>query len=684
MLLALADLHVALGSSAVVLAFLASLGGMASAANGLARRRAAQEVATPLYAWLVLAGALVASATLVQAFLAHDFALAYVADNNSRETPLLYDVTGMWSALQGSILLWGLILAAYLAVFAHRLRSMGAGERSAWALFVAYGIAAFFFGVMVGPANPFAPVKGLVPLDGAGPNPLLQDNLLVAFHPPLMYLGLVGFSVPFAMAAAELITGRGDGRWLAEARRWALVSWAFLSAAIVLGMWWSYQVLGWAGYWAWDPVENGPFVVWLVSTAYLHSVLAQQRRGLLRMWNLSLVLAAFTAAIFTTFLTRSDVLESVHSFSQSAIGPWLLGFLALVSFFGIVLIGWRGDDLRSPSRLGSAFSREGAFLANNALFATFAAVVLIGTVFPLAVGALNGQHVSVGAPFFNTWAAPLALALVVLMGVGPLLPWRRVGRGVLWHRVRLPAWAGALTELASVAAGLRGLVPLIAFGASAFAATSALRALAIGARRLGWRGVWSREGGSMVAHLGVVAVVVAIVASSSYGHRGEVVLRPGGSTVFAGQRVTYLGVQTLRYPNRTSLVASVRLNGSQRRYHPAISNFSDDVEGVGTPAVLSSLWGNVYVTLDESPTHPVGAAVIGVIVQPLVAWLWLGGAIVVLGAFVALLAPDGSSGSSASRDKLMTQGTLARAPGEEVGASQLTLPGMVPVGQDGA
>jgi cytochrome c-type biogenesis protein CcmF len=682
MLLALADLRTPLGSSGVVLAFLASLAGMASAANGLARRRPIQEVGATAYAWVVLAGALVASATLVEAFLAHDFALAYVAGNNSRETPLLYDVTGMWSALQGSILLWGLVLSGYLAAFARRLRCLGDPARSAWALFVAYGVAAFFFGVMVGPANPFAPVQGPVPADGAGPNPLLQDNLLVALHPPLMYLGLVGFSVPFAMAAAELITGRGDERWLAEARRWALVSWVFLSAAIVLGMWWSYQVLGWAGYWAWDPVENGPFVVWLVSTAYLHSVLAQQRRGLLRMWNLSLVLAAFTATVFTTFLTRSDVIESVHSFSQSAIGPWLLGFLALVSLFGITLIGWRGDTLGSPSRLGSPFSREGGFLANNALFAAFAAVVLIGTVFPLAVEAVNGQHVSVGAPFFNAWAAPLAFALVVLMGVGPLLPWRRVGRGVLWHRVRLPAWAGALTVLATVAAGLRGLVPLAAFGASAFAATSALRQLAVGARRLGWRGVLSREGGSMVAHLGIVAVVVAIVASSFYGHRGQVVLKPGGSAAFAGERVTYLGVQTLSYPDHTSLAASVRLNGSLRSYEPAISNFSDDVEGVGTPAVLSSLWRNVYLTLDESPTHPGGAAVIGVVVQPLIAWLWVGGLVVVLGAFVALVAPDRPSASSGSQDRLMKRGALARARGQAAHAYQLTLPGTATVRQD--
>jgi cytochrome c-type biogenesis protein CcmF len=637
------------GSTAVLLALLAALVGMATALVGAGWRRPQTVATSRVYAWLVLLGAMVASADLIHAFLVHDFALSYVADNNALQTPLLYDISGMWSALQGSILLWGLILASYVALLTRRLRHFGDDARSAWALVIAYAIAAFFFGLMEGPATPFALTQGTVPLNGAGPDPLLQDNLLVAFHPPLMYLGLVGFTVPFALVVGQLVTGEGDRAWAAEIRRWALLPWSCLSVAIVLGMWWSYQVLGWAGYWAWDPVENGPFIVWLVSSAYLHSALAEQRRGVLRAWNPSLVLAAFAATIFSTFITRSDVLESVHSFSRTGdVGPLLLGLLGAVSLGGVALIGWRADALRAPAHLDAPVSREGAFLANNALFAAFAAMVLIGTLFPILYQAVEHQAVTVGSPFFDEMGAPLGLALVGLMGVGPLLPWQKASR-VLWHRARFPAWAGALTLLASVAAGLRGVVPLATFALCAFAATAALRQIAVGVRRRRWRGLLTREAGGMVVHLGIIAIAVAIVASSAYGRRSEVELSPGQSAHVAGVTVTYLGTHTVTYPSHTSLVASLRLGKSHQSYTAAISDFSDDVEGVGTPAVVSSPWRNVYLTLDVAPTRPGGRAAVGVVVQPLLVWLWVGGAVVALGALLAFVAPDGSAGSLARR-----------------------------------
>lgn len=636
----------ALGSTAVLLAFVSAVVGLATAAVGIARRRTSIMDSSRVYAWLVLLGAAIASADLIHAFLVHDFALAYVADNNARQTPLLYDISGMWSALQGSILLWGLVLAGYLALLSRRLRRFEDRVRSGWTLVTAYAVAAFFFGLMVGPATPFAATPGAVPANGNGPNPLLQDNLLVAFHPPLMYLGLVGFTVPFALVVSQLVTGRGDQAWVAETRRWALISWICLSAAIVLGMWWSYQVLGWAGYWAWDPVENGPFLVWLASSAYLHSALAEQRRGLLRAWNPSLLLAAFAATILTTFITRSDVLESVHSFSRTGdVGPLLLGMLGAVCLGGVAVIGWRADTLRAAVHIDAPVSREGAFLANNALFAAFAATVLIGTVFPIFYQAVEHQTVTVGAPFFDKMAAPLALALIVLMGLGPLLPWRKAGRGVLWHRARIPAWAGALTLVGSVLAGLRGVVPLATFALCAFAGTAALRQLAVGIRRKRWHGLVTREAGGMIVHLGIVAIVVAIVASSAYGHRGEVELSPGQSARFAGVQVTYLGSRTLTYPSHTSLVASLRLGSGPTRYTPAISDFSNDVEGVGTPAVVSSLWRNVYLTLDVAPSRRGGQAAIGIVVQPLLMWLWIGGALLAAGALLALVAPERSSGT---------------------------------------
>ena len=659
----MADAPSFVGSAAVLVAFVGAVVGAAVAAAGILRRRAATVDSSRRYAWVVLLGAMVASADLVHAFLVHDFALSYVADNNARQTPLLYDISGMWSALQGSILLWGLVLAGYLALLVRRLRRFGDHVRSGWTLVSAYAIVAFFFGLMVGPASPFGATEGAVPANGNGPNPLLQDNLLVAFHPPLMYLGLVGFTVPFALVVGQLVTGRSDQAWVAEARRWALFSWTCLSVAIVLGMWWSYQVLGWAGYWAWDPVENGPLLVWLTSAAYLHSSLAEQRRGLLGAWNPSLLLAAFAATILTTFITRADVLESVHSFSRTGdVGPLLLGLLGAVSLGGIALIGWRADSLRSAVHIDSPLSREGAFLANNALFAAFAAMVLIGTVFPMFYGVVTPPTVTVGPPYFDDMAVPLALALVALMGLGPLLPWRKAGRGVLWHRARLPAWVGAFTLLASVLAGMRGVIPLATFALCAFAATAALRQLAVGIRRRRWRGLLTREAGGMIVHLGIVAAVVAIVASSAYGRRGEVGLSPGQSARVVGVAVTYLGSRTLTYPSHTSLVAILRLGKSRTRYRPAISDFSNDVEGVGTPAVVSSLWRNVYLTFDVAPSRRGGRAAIGVVVQPLLVWLWIGGALVAAGALVAFVAPELPSDAVARRRRRQEPGAERRWP----------------------
>src|SRR5271157_4705644 len=312
---------------------------------------------------------------------------------------------------------------------------------------------------MVGPANPFATAPGVT--TGLGPNSLLQDNPLVAIHPPLLYIGFVLFTVPFAFAIGMLATGRVGDRWQIECRRWTLLAFTFLSVGIVLGAWWSYQVLGWGGFWGWDPVENAALLPWLCGTAYLHSVMVQERRGLLRVWNLSLLMAAFSLTILGTFLTRSGVLVSVHSFSNSTVGPVLLGFFGLVVAVGVGLIGWRGDRLRSPGTIDAAVSREGAFLVNNLLFAGFALVVLLGTVFPLFIEALNGQQVTVGRPYFDTMTVPIGLALLFFMAVAPALPWRKAGEGVLRRRLLVPAWVGVGVVVVCVLAGVRGFTPLL-------------------------------------------------------------------------------------------------------------------------------------------------------------------------------------------------------------------------------
>ena len=354
-----------------LLAFVSALGGIALVAYALStgQRRLLEQVTR--FVAFVAGGAVLAFAAMERGLITRDFSMEYVALHGSSRTPALFNVATLWSALEGSILLWGLILAGYLVAVTVKFRSRLTDPLVGWALLVMFVVAAFFFGLMLGPANPFRTLA-TAPLDGPGPNPLLQNHILMAFHPPMLYLGYVGFTVPFAFAIAALATGRVGEGWLVETRRWTLFAWGFLSVGIVLGAWWSYEVLGWGGYWMWDPVENASFLPWLTGTAFIHSVMVQERRGMLRVWNLSLLCATFSLTILGTFLTRSGVLDSVHAFSDSTIGPLLLGFFGLSVLVTVGLIGWRGDRLRAPGRIDSPISREGAFLANNLLFAAFA------------------------------------------------------------------------------------------------------------------------------------------------------------------------------------------------------------------------------------------------------------------------------------------------------------------------
>ena len=628
-----------LGTAAVTLGLVASVLGIATIALGLRRDNPAMLRAGQRYIWLVLGGAVLATAAMQLALHTHDFSLKYVAENGSRSTPVLYTVTTMWSALEGSILLWALVLSGYLAVMARHFRTRATDPVVAWATIVALSVSTFFFALMTGPANPFRLVSGAIPLDGPGPNPLLQNHPLVAFHPPMLYLGYVGFTIPFAFALAALITGRLGEGWLVETRRWTLFAWGFLTVGIVLGAWWSYEVLGWGGYWAWDPVENASFLPWLTATAYVHSVMVQERRAMLRVWNLSLLVATFSLTILGTFLTRSGVLNSVHAFTESAVGPAILGFFALVVAVSIALIGWRGDKLRSPGSIDAPVSREGAFLANNVAFAAFAFVVLLGTVFPLLAEAINGDQLSVGAPYFNRMTAPIGFTLLFLMAVAPALPWRKAATETLHHRLLWPAWAGTLTVVACVVAGLRGLGPLLAFGLGAFAAAAALRQLGLSvraARRGGqpvWKGLFGRSNGGMVVHIGVVVIAVAFAASASYSHRAQFRVGPGQSASLAGHTITYLSTTTVVHPNKKTIQARVRVDGG-KVYGPALQQFPFGSQAIGSPSVRTGAFADVYLTLVVPPDAE-GVAVIGMNVQPLIAWLWTGGAIMGFGTFLA-------------------------------------------------
>ncbi|MEY2418502.1 MAG: cytochrome c-type biosis protein CcmF [Actinomycetota bacterium] len=630
------------GHSAALLGFLASTIGGVSLVVGLARGRTNLVRAAWSYVWFVVAAAVIGMGAMEFALVRHDFSLKFVAENGSRHTPLLYTVAGAWSALEGSILLWVLVLSIYLAALTLRHRAQREDPVFGWALVVMLAVAAFFFFLLLGAADPFHTIKGVIPTDGPGPNPLLQNHPLMAIHPPILYAGYVGFTVPFAFAIASLITGRVDEGWVLAMRRWTLVAFGLLSVGIVLGAWWSYEVLGWGGFWAWDPVENASFLPWLTATAYLHSVLVQERRGMLRVWNLSLVTATFALTILGTFLTRSGVLDSVHSFSESGIGPLLLGFFAVIVVVVCGLLAWRGDALRSPGMIDSPVSREAAFLMNNLLFAAFAFVVLLGTVFPLIAEAINNSRLTIGRPYFDRMTGPIGLALLFLMAVAPALPWRKASKGVMRDRLLVPAWIGAITLLALVVFGVRSLAALVAFSLGAFAGAAALRQLVLAARaarRSGqpwWRGVVGRANGGMIVHLGVVVLAVGFAASMSFVQRDEVRLKPGETAKVGRHHVTYLGVDHVKYATRTAERASVRVDGG-RVYRPALSKYPFATQAIGTPSVRSGVIDDVYLTLVTTPSDPKGTAVIGIVVTPLVNWLWTGGLIMGLGTALALV-----------------------------------------------
>jgi cytochrome c-type biogenesis protein CcmF len=626
--------NAALGTAGIVLGVAASIGGVVTLAFALGQRKRHLQAVGRSYVLLALVGAVLAVAAMERALITRDFTVQYVADNGSSRTPALYNVASLWAALEGSILLWVLVLTAYMALVVHKFRKRLDDPLVGWAMLVMLVVSAFFFLLLLFPANPFQAFDPPAGFDGPGPNPLLQNHPLMAVHPPILYLGYVGFTVPFAFAVAALVTGRVGEGWLMETRRWTLFAWGFLTVGIVLGAWWSYEVLNWGGYWGWDPVENASLLPWLTGTAFIHSVMVQERRGMLRVWNLSLVCATFSLTILGTFLTRSGVIASVHAFTEGDIGAWLLGFFGLTVAVTLGLIGWRADRLRSPGIIDSPVSREGAFLANNVIFTGFAFVVLLGTVFPLLVEAANDDQLSVGSPYFDRMAIPIGLTLLFLMAIAPVLPWRKASTEVLSTRLFWPAWAGAAAVLVALALGARGLAPLLAFGLGGFAAGAAVRQVVLATRRQGWRGLVGRTNGGMIVHLGVVIVAVALAASGSYDTERELTMEIGDTATVAGHEIEYLGSRTVQQSNKTSVRAQVGVDGDV--YEPAINRFDVSGQAIGTPSVRTSLTQDVYLTLQRAPQDDAGeTAAIRVIVQPMVVWLWIGGGVMALGTMLA-------------------------------------------------
>ncbi len=593
---------------------------------------------------------LLANLRMVEALLRHDFSVGYVAQVGSRATPALYTVVSLWSSLEGSILFWGLIIGVYGACFArwpgHRDdRGMG------YALAVQLFVAAFFAFLLVTAANPFLPVWP-VPADGPGPNALLQNHLLMIIHPPMLYLGYVGMTVPFAVAVAALLRGDLSPGWLKLLRRTTLVPWTFLSVGIILGSWWAYEVLGWGGYWAWDPVENASFLPWLAATGYLHSTVMQQRRKLMKAWTVAQVVAAFLLTILGTFMTRSGVFNSVHSFTQSAIGPIFLVFLAGVSIASMVLLVVRSPLLENEGRLEAVWSRDTAFFLNNLLFVMLTFTVLLGTLFPLVTEAVRGVKVSVGEPYFDAMAMPIGLLMIFLMGVGPLLPWGQPRGSVVLRELRWPVLFGLL--VAAVAAWrlpASGPVPLLTFGLCGFAGWVTTRELWAPAHRRGLeqpqrygRAFFAalvaqrRRTGGYLVHLSILLIAVAIAASQNYRQTAEGALRAGESLHLGDLTLTYLRTEEVREPQRLALVAHVRVSQGGKSLGvmlPRLNFYSSMREPVGTPHVVTLGLRDLYLSLMsvEPRGERIGLKVFSI---PLVFWIWRALPLLVLGSMVSM------------------------------------------------
>lgn len=613
---------------------------------------------------VLVGGAVAAMVSLEAAILANDFTVRYVADHHSINTPFPYDVATGWAALEGSIVLWGLVLAGYTAMVYRRHRRnpdpLGAGALAVMGL-----VAMFFFGVMVTIANPFETcveaaarsclrstpfpfAAAQAPADGFGPNPLLQNHFLMAIHPPILYLGYVGLTVPYAYAMAALALGRSGTAWLVESKRATSVAWSFLTLGIVFGSWWAYEVLSWGGWWAWDPVENASFIPWLVATAFLHSALVQVRRGMLQSWNFVLVISAFALTILGTFLTRSGTIVSVHSFTQSAIGPALLGFLAAIVVASFGLFALRATEVAQPSRLESLSSREGAFLLNNLLLTVYAIIVLVGTIYPILLEAFTGDRVSVGPPFFNRLTSPVSFALLLAMGIGPVMPWRLARPELVWRRIHGPLQValgvGALTILAvtknpwvvsvtMVSTLLVGVMVRHGFIEVHHAARLKGTGIAAELKRLFQRdpGYW----GGQVSHLGVALIAVSIVFISQLSLSREVTMVPGDRIEFSGYQVAYQAPFLRRFPNRQEEGARIEVSrdGRVEVVEPRINLFDNGGVAIGTPAVLSHLPGDLYLTLRSIGPEQI---VLTLDHSPLQWMLWVGGLVAAGGGALSL------------------------------------------------
>ena len=591
-----------------------------------------------------------ATGVLVTAFVRHDFSFVYVAEHSSRTLPFAYRVSALWGGQEGSLLLWLLILAS-VSFGAVLLNRRLVDRTLPWAVPILAALASFFAYLLVFVSSPFA--TQTAPLDGAGLNASLQNPYMLA-HPPLLYVGYVGLTVPFAFAMAALLSRRLDARWLVATRRWTIVSWTCLGLAILLGSKWAYGTIGWGGYFAWDPVENAALMPWLTATAYLHTVMVQEKKGMLRVWNVSLVVLTFSLALLGTFLTRSGIVDSIHSFSRSPIGAWFVGFIAVVVLASIALVVVRLPLLRARSpQLESLVSREAGFLYNNLLLVAFALTVLWGVLFPVLSQTVRGVPYSVGPPYYDFFLRTFGLPLLLLTGIGPLIAWRRASLRSLRRSLAVPAVAALAAGVALVVAGDGGEpAGLAAYTFSAFVLTAIAVEFVRGtrARRSLDGGSWAaafsslvsrnrRRYGGYVVHAAVAMLAIGIAGSSLYRATAERRLHRGQTIAVHGYSLRYLGTSFRPGANHDELraILAVSRHGARDGVVAAGRNHYHAEAFFGNAAAIRTDWlraEDLFVIADSFDVD--GSVDVKVIVNPLVDLIWLAGVVFLFGSFVAL------------------------------------------------
>jgi len=672
-----------LGNVALWIAFLIGLwGSVVGFVAGRTKRqdlaRSAEHAMFALWALLV-----VAAAGLMHALLTHDFNVEFVAAYTSRNLPVFYTWSAFYGGQKGSLLFWALVTSTFgsaaLLVNRGRYKELTPYVASTVAIVVT-----FFIGTMVFAANPFERL-GYTPVDGRGLNPQLQNPGMV-FHPPMLYLGYTSIVVPFAFAVAALISGKLDTGWLHAIRKWTLLSWLFLSCGIILGMWWAYVELGWGGYWAWDPVENASFLPWLTMSAFLHSVMIQEKRGMLKRWNFGLVIGSFLLSIFGTFLTRSGVISSVHAFSQSNVGWFFLVFLGLAAVAGFGLLAYRWPALEAEAKLESMVSREAAFLFNNLILIVIAFAIFWLTLFPVISEAVRGTKVTVGPPAFNLVNVPLGLLLLLLTGIGPLIAWRRASVGNLKRQFLWPTAAMLVVAAALLAVRMSYGYSIVAYALAAFVVGTVLQEF--------WRGTGARHRlhaepyplafvrlvgrnrrryGGYVVHLGIVMLFCAF-AGLAFKKDTEVTLKPGQSVDVRSPygedfRITHQGVSQYQILNRYVTAATVDVSKDGKYIGTMRSEKRQYLDSMGRPtfepatavAIRSNMMEDLYVVFAGS-VQGTEEAVYKIVINPLVWWVWYGGMVLAFGGLITLW-PGAQGPTPASRRRAEPAGYVARVDG---------------------